>query len=424
MCNNKKLLVLGGKPIGSIELVQRAKELGLYVIVTDFLPEDQSPAKKIADESWPISTAEVDVLAELCREYHVDGVLTAVHEFNINRMIDICERLGKPCYCKRTTWVYCDNKVAFKSLCLKNNIPVAHKYDIDINDIEEVSKLDFPVIVKPVDGSGSRGFSICHNVDELIIGYNNALNFSPQKTILVEDYIPYNAVIIHYTMHEGICYYSGMSDKISVKFESTGASVMGLQTFPSTGEDTYLKNEDRKVCSMFENAGFTNGPIWIEAFYDGKDNFIFNEMGYRLGGSLTNYPVEYFYGESQLDMMISVAIGEKKTANFVRAVNKQKYCILPIHIKPGKIVSIMGIKEIKDRIDVNACVPVHYLGDEIQEWGSAQQVFCYMHILYSDKVSLKSSIDSILEKLKAIDQSGNNMLYTLFDLNNIDNLSK
>ena len=58
----KKLLILGGKPIGSIELVTRAKELGLYVIVTDYLPVERSPAKAFGDEVWDISTAEVDIL--------------------------------------------------------------------------------------------------------------------------------------------------------------------------------------------------------------------------------------------------------------------------------------------------------------------------------------------------------------------------
>ena len=42
----EKLLVLGGKPIGSIELVQKAKAKGIYTIVTDYLPIEESPAKK------------------------------------------------------------------------------------------------------------------------------------------------------------------------------------------------------------------------------------------------------------------------------------------------------------------------------------------------------------------------------------------
>ncbi len=415
----KKLLVLGGKPIGSVELVQRAKGKGYYVIVADYLPVEQSPAKYYADEEWNISTANIDILEKMCKANHVDGILTAVHEFNINRMLDLCERLGKPCYCRRSTWRYCDDKVAFKHLCMSNNIPVARKYDIDINKKASLVCIPYPVICKPVDGSSSRGFSICQNEKELISGYKHALDFSAGKQVLCEDYIPYDAVIIHYTMINGKCYYSGMSDKISCNFPTTGASVMGFQTFPSKGENIYLQSLNDSVCHMLEQAGFTDGPVWIEAFYDGEHSFIFNEMGYRLGGSLTNNPVKFFYGIDQLDLMLAVSMDDKCEFELCRNHTEEKYCIIPIHIRSGKITDIKGIDSVKKRNDISAIVPVHYLGDEIEDWGSAQQVFCYLHLLYKDNVSLKKSIEEVLYVMRVLDQDGENMLHTLFDLNRL-----
>lgn len=418
----KKLLILGGKPIGSIELVTRAKELGLYVIVTDYLPVEQSPAKAFADEVWDISTAEVDILVAKCREHEVDGVLTAVHEFNINRMLDICAKLNKSCYCTPATWLYCDDKVKFKRLCQEHGIPVAQKYDVDIQDFKSLQSVPFPVVVKPVDGSGSRGFRICYNVDDLRDGYENALNYSPGKKILVEDYMPYDSVIIHYTMIEGKCYFSGMADKYSAQFASTGASVMGIQIFPSRGIAKYFASLNAKACSMFEKAGFKDGPIWIEAFYDGGDNFIFNEMGYRFGGSLTYYPVQYFYGINQLDLLIHSAFNIPNPNLQLYEGNqmpKHQYCILPIHVKSGIVTEVLGLEEICQRKDVYAYVPVHFKGDEIKDWGSAQQVFCYLHILFDAPNNLLLSIKGILNTLKALGSNGENLLYTLYDISKI-----
>lgn len=59
-----KVLILGGKPIGSFEITQRLKERGAYTVVTDFLSSELSFAKKIADESWMDSTADIEVLAQ------------------------------------------------------------------------------------------------------------------------------------------------------------------------------------------------------------------------------------------------------------------------------------------------------------------------------------------------------------------------
>lgn len=419
MYEGKKMLVLGGKPIGSVELVKRAKELGAYVIVTDYLPIEQSPAKRIADECWDISTAEVNKLTDLCKVHHVDGISAGVHEFNINRMLDLCENLNFPCYCKRDTWVYCDDKMEFKKLCISNKIPVARKYDINSQSSEQqIDSLPYPVIVKPVDGSGSRGFHICNNAEELKAKYVDAECFSPTKRVIVEDYMPYDAVIIHYTMHNGKCYFSGMSDKISRKFASTGSSVMGFQSLPSKGLNSYLKSLDESTRRMFENAGFTDGPIWIEAFYDGTDKFFFNEIGYRFGGSLTYYPVKYFYGIDQLDLMISSALSGN--IPFTQTINEspRNYCILPIHTKAGNIQHIVGENDIKSMNNIYAYVPVHFEGDEIHDWGSAQQVFCYIHVLYDTYKDLKKTLNDVMKTIKAIDLNGNNLLFTLFDFNN------
>lgn len=410
MYKNKKLLVLGGKPIGSVELVKRAKDLGAYVIVADYLPVEESPAKRVADEHWEISTADVTELANLCKEHSVDGVLAGVHEFNINRMLDLCEMLNLPCYCKRDTWVYCDDKIQFKELCQENNIPVAKKYSL-----ENIDTIEFPVIVKPVDGSGSRGFHICHDKDELEKNYQNASSYSPTGRVIIEDFIPYDAVIIQYTMFDGKCHFSGMSDKISCRFSSTGSSVMGFQSFPSKGMNEYLGKLDFKAKTMFEEAGFTDGPIWIEAFYDGHDRFYFNEMGYRFGGSLTNYPVKYFYGIDKLDLMISKALGGNLNFEEKKNLKAKKYCILPIHIKAGLISRIEGLDKLRTLPFFHQYVPVHFVGDKIENWGSAQQVFCYLHVLYDDNKNLKDSLSQVMDTLHAYDEANNEMLFTLFD---------
>jgi len=420
--DKKKILILGGRPIGSVELTERCKQRGLYTIVTDYLPLESSPAKQVADEVWNISTNDVNVLAHKCREKGVDGVLTAVHEFNIRRMLDLCEELNFPCYCNRHTWKYCDNKLEFKKLCFEAGIEVAKKYDF-ITAVSYLKKSTNTVIVKPVDSSGSRGFSICKTSQELEKAIDRAKQFSLTGQIVIEDYIPYDAVIIHYTMHRGKCYFSGITDKYSVCFPTTGASVMGLQLIPSKGLQQYLDLVDCKARSMFETAGFTDGPIWIEAFYDGAERFVFNEMGYRFGGSMTNYPVKYYYQIDQMDLMIDVAMGEKTKDLSIRPQNEdKKYCILPVHLRPGVIESISGIDELKGDSCIFAIAQVHYVGDKVEEWGSAQQVFCYVHILFDNATQLKNRIKKLLQTLEVKDERGRNMLFTLFDTNLIDGI--
>lgn len=63
-----------------------------------------------------------------------------------------------------------------------------------------------------------------------------------------------------------------------------------------------------------------------------------------------------------------------------------------------------------------ALVQVHFENDTILEWGSAQQVFAYAHILYKDNKDLFGKCENLLSSIKVLDEYGNNMIHTLFDL--------
>lgn len=406
----KKVLILGGKPIGSCEITQAANDMGLYTIVADYLSCEESAAKRISNDHWEISTAEVDTIAEMCKNENIEAVVTGVHEFNIERKIEICEKLELPQYCTMEQWDFFENKKKFKELCTKFGIDVAKTYDKE--------NAEFPVIVKPVDSSGSRGFSICHNEEELEKGIELALSFSESKNLLIEEFCDCEACIVHYTAINGKIIFSGMSDKHSQILRG-GSSVMALQTFPSKSIDRYFESVNDKAVKMFESLGVKNGPIWIEIFNDEKTGrFIFNEMGYRFGGSMTNYPVKHFYGIDQLELMIKNAIGNTD-AYIVDEEYKApttNYCILPIHLKPGKIANITDINYIENLKGVEKLVQVHFVGDEIQEWGTAQQVFCYLHVSYNSLDELREALTNVKKELYVTDENDESLLYYLFDL--------
>ncbi len=401
-----KLLVLGGKPIGSAEIVSCAKNNGIRTIVADYLPPEQSPAKQLADEMWDVSIADVDAMAALVKETKVDGVIAGVHEFCIRKGIQLCEKIGLPAWCSLEQWDNCSNKKNFKAMCASYGIDIARTYRLDQEDI------DYPVIVKPADSDGSRGFSICHNKQELEAGVKNALQFSDDY--LIEEYMQCDAALIHYTAVNGKIVFSGISDKYSRQLEN-GSMVMGLQLFPSKDEKRYLETVNEKAIRMFEGLGIQNGPIWIEAFNDGK-RFVFNEMALRLGGSMTNYPVQYFTGIDQLQLTVDAALNQAYQGAF-DGYNSEKdhYCILPVHVKPGKMAKVIGKEELEKQSFIQAIVPVHHVGDDIQDWGTAQQVCFYVHFTYKNQAGFFENLKKLKEGLHVLDSNSNEQLFYLMD---------
>ncbi|MBE5756521.1 MAG: ATP-grasp domain-containing protein [Clostridiales bacterium] len=413
----KKLLILGGKPIGSCEIVEYAKSKGVYTIVTDYLPIQESPAKQIADEAWQISTAELALLKQELIKNKVDGIYAGVHEFNIKKMIELCQEMDLPCFCSIKQWDFLNNKHCFKDLCRRYDIPVTKEYTLSNFSDPAIKDIEFPVVVKPVDGSGSRGFSICKNIDQLKIAYNEAISFSATKKVLIEKYMNYEkSVIINYTLVDGQIFFSGISDKTSKKVFKDGAPVMAVQFYQSLYKKEYLDTLDKKVQKMFKEFGLKNGVIWIEAFCE-KGEFTFNEMGFRFGGSLTYLPVEYFYDISQLELQIEYALTGKYSFtknSFKEKSRGESYCILPIHVNAGRISQIINLDEIKDKKYVNKIVPVHFMGDKIDKWGSAQQVFAYLHLVGKDREEIDNHIDEILKCLSIKDENNNEMLFNLY----------
>ena len=152
----KKLLIIAGS-IHEYDLVRRAKELGVYTIVTDYYDVETSPAKKIADEYWDISWEDLDTLESKCRAEQIDGITAGYSESTVDRCIKLCNRLGLPCYCTQMQLDILKDKKLFKEECRKYDIPVVKEYARK----EDVEK--FPVIIKPVDRGGSIGVGIAND---------------------------------------------------------------------------------------------------------------------------------------------------------------------------------------------------------------------------------------------------------------------
>ena len=74
LLKGKKLLLLAGANV-HCKVVNAAKEMGVYTIVTDYLKD--SPAKEIADESWMLDIKDINGIVGKCKEVGVDGVFTS-----------------------------------------------------------------------------------------------------------------------------------------------------------------------------------------------------------------------------------------------------------------------------------------------------------------------------------------------------------
>ena len=110
-----------GSDFVTVNVVKEAKKLGVYVIVTDLMPT--SPTKAEANESWLISTTDVDLLEQKCIEENITAIMFGASDFNIENARVLCKRLNLPIYCDNDgAWKAARDKSVFKEIIATSDI--------------------------------------------------------------------------------------------------------------------------------------------------------------------------------------------------------------------------------------------------------------------------------------------------------------
>ena len=409
----KRLLLLGSSVWKDI-IQQFAKEFEVKLIFAGLYP---APLDEIADESYRIDTTNAAVMIPFIKEHNIDGIYMGGSEFIISSTCQYINQLGYPCYCSKEQWDLLQDKAKFKSLCIQHGLPVVPRYEIDKNNLNEsLPNNAYPVITKPTDGSGSNGFSVCHNLDEFIEGYKKAEADSPTKSVICEKFVNNQGIVVFYSFTNGEMVYTLTEDKYPVKYEKQGSYVGGLFLCESEFSSEFRNLYEGNIRKMFKSIGIKEGTIWIEIFKD-ENNYYFNEVGYRHGGSYSFYTVDYMSGINQMYADLYYALtGESKLYGFKSLIpssikKNMKYCIYPIHMEAGTIANFEGVEEIRA---LHNCVffPISKnIGDNIKETGSWGQCVALLHFTYETFDECKATINKLHRTFKVLDKNVKNLIY-------------
>lgn len=421
--SGKRLLLLGGS-IWKDAIKQFADENEVVLVATG--NDTTAGIFEISQEGYRVNSTDIEGMKRLIKEKKIDGVYMGGSEPIIAAASLYLNELSMPCYCTKEQWDWLQDKSRFKELCIKHGLPVVPKYDVNKENIEIITDtIDFPVITKPTDGCGSNGFSVCQNKKEFIDGYEKAAMNSPTQSVICEKFVKNESVVVFYTFSNGKIYFSGLEDKFPVRYKKQGSYVGGLFVFESKLVTEFRDKFESEIQAMISSIGIKEGSAWIEVFHDGN-KYYFNEVGFRYGGSVSVYPVDYFHGINQVAADIYFALtGESVIIGHTSLIptslpRKKKYCIYPIHIKSGTIKTIEGIKSIRSMEGVVLLSLTKHEGDFISDTGSFSQTLALVHFVCDDVKECRYMIDEICNKLTIIDTDGNNMINRMLDISKIE----
>lgn len=414
----KKLLFLG-VDTATHDAITIAKELGLYTIATDYKVPAAGSEKLRTDEYWTLDVADTDAIYERCIKEHIDGIFAGNNEFCLDRVKELCERLGLPFYASEKGWHCARDKVYFKELCRQCglDIPKTYMTEGSLEDIDTGS-ITFPVMVKPSDSCARQGMTICQSADELESAYAYALSVSQNKRIIIEEYVTGEEVGVALMAVDGKLYMNHMCTILTQN--ATGDGLMtGVVMDSKYHSDFFSKCRD-KIAKLLELLDWRNGSCYLQALVrDGKYHFI--EFGGRMPAIGLWAAEEYYFHKSDLRLSIMYAMGMKldpRDAELLGSRNYYSMLYMP-YLRKGEIKTISGLDEISRMDDAEVILNRYKEGDSISGSSSMFSIACYLMLVADDKAALIDKFNKVNDTLSFISKDGEDMLMRYTDTDKI-----
>ena len=346
----QKLVIIGANEFQN-KLILKAKDMGFETHV--FAWKDNSIGEKNADYFYPISIVEKEQILEECKKIKPAGICSIASDLATLTVNYVAEELGLPCNPYKIT-SHCTNKYEMRKKMKSNNIKTPKFLKVSSSEeIKDIDHLNFPVIVKPTDRSGSRGITKVENPENLKKAVDYATKDSFEKSAIIEEYIDGNEYSCECITYKGKHYFLTFTKKYTTgtpNFIETG------HVQPSDIDTKYHENIISEIFKALDALNIQNGASHTEFKIDknGKTGII--EIGARMGGDCIGSDLVYLStGYDYLKMVIEIAIGlepdftkfivpKKTTIKFlftqddIQTLNDFK------HNNPEKIYEISEIK--------------------------------------------------------------------------------
>ena len=183
----KKLLMLGGSA-AQLVAIRKAKELGYFTVLCDYLPDN--PGQYLADRFYLVSTIDKEAVLEVAQSEAVDGVIGYASDPAALTVAYVAEQMKLPGNPYKSVDILC-NKDKFRKFLGENGFytPKAEGYESVDLAMAGLKEFRYPVVVKPVDSSGSRGVDRIDGPEEAEEKLEYAMSFSRAGRIIIEEWV-------------------------------------------------------------------------------------------------------------------------------------------------------------------------------------------------------------------------------------------
>lgn len=301
----KKIVIIGANDFQN-QLILKAKENGYETHV--FAWKCGDVGEITADYFYPVSIVEKDLILEQCRRISPVGVCSIASDLAAITVNYVARALGLTANSARCSEIS-TNKSLMREAFDANKDPSPKSICVTSEKQLENITLRYPIIVKPVDRSGSRGITKLTDSAGLEQAVRDSIAYSFTKKAVVEEYVGGQEYSVEFISYKGVHTFLAMTQKFT-----TGAPhfIETAHLQPAPVSDNILKRVQKVVSHALDSLEIKNGASHSELKIDRDGTINLIEIGGRMGGDCIGSDLVYLStGYDFMKMVIDVACGKK-----------------------------------------------------------------------------------------------------------------
>ncbi|MZT69692.1 ATP-grasp domain-containing protein [Blautia obeum] len=321
----KKIMILGGGP-NQIGLLKAAKKCRYIVILCDKNPN--CIGRSLSDSFYEVDTIDDEKLLKIAIKEKIDGVISNSEAIMENVAI-IASELGLRGNSRESISIL-NSKEMFRDFQQEIGL-YAPKHAI-VENIDELSNMlsdfEFPIIVKPVKCSGTRGTEKFESLDveKIRETVNSCMNYSRNKKCSIEEYVEMSSLIVlegDVFLNQGKIFFGGLFfTQRSKELPMVPMTYMS----PYIDSQKHMRIIEKTLIEIFDKLKIRHGQYNIEAYFNKDDLLFIIEINARQGGHGLPAYVKLATGIDLDKALVTTAVGDDEYFdNIMNEQFEQKY---------------------------------------------------------------------------------------------------
>lgn len=304
----KKILIIGAGFLQNF-VIKKAKSMGYETLTVDADPN--AIGFQFADKHEVINIVDEKACLAYAQKEKIDGVLTAATDYGVLTAAYIAQEMNLNGLDYEVAKLI-KNKYRVRKRLFEARVDdteQAYEVDESTNLVSLCKKLSFPVMVKPCDGSGSRGAARVDEANQFADACKNAMAASITHRAEVETFI----VGKEYGAESLVV--DGEINVLSIMRKWITQPPYYAELGHAIPTDLPKEVEERArrcVESAIKALGINFGSVNMDMLITADDKIHIIDIGARMGGNMIGpCIVPYGTGIDYMAAMISNAVGDK-----------------------------------------------------------------------------------------------------------------